>query len=255
MFHMPPTSPSTSYVVWHTQRTGSTLLCTTLEATGVAGHPDEWPEDGLKATTESAATIRDTLWSKQSTPNDVLGVKWSYHQPTLDDFYRVFGRDRSGERSEWRQVWESVFPNCHHIVMTRRNKIRLAVSWWKSISGGQGHLSQDGSPLPWQNMVPTAPADLAGAYDFKAIKALVFEAARREAGLQELLAELQVSPLSVTYEDFVANYEQTVQGVLDHLGLHDSVSETPPPLLARTSDYVNEEWVRRFLADLNSEAG
>ena len=199
MFDMPPTAPSTSYVVWHTQRTGSTLLCTTLEATGVAGHPDEWPEDGLKATRKNAATIRDALWSKQSTANDVLGVKWSYHQPTIDDFYRVFG-DGSGERSEWRVVWESVFPNCHHIVMTRRNKIRLAVSWWKSISGGQGHLSQDGSLLPWQDMTPTAPADLADAYDFKAIKALVFEAVQREAGLQELCIRDAAATLSPNFK-------------------------------------------------------
>ena len=69
-------------------------------------------------------------------------------------------------------------------MMTRHDKVALAVSWWKMISGGQGHLSSDGSPLPWQESVPTAPADLG-----------------------------------------------------------DAVQDIPPPLLARTSDQVDEEWV------------
>lgn len=246
---MPPNAPTTTYIVWHTQRTGSTLLCTTLEATGVAGHPDEWPEDALRTTTEDAARIRDELWSAQSTPNGVLGVKWSYYAPSIADFDRVFGRDGSARR----EVWDFVFPNCRHVVMTRRNKIRLAVSWWKSISGGLSHRSSDGALLPWQDEVAAAPPGLVDAYDYHAIKALVFEAVKREADLQELLAELGGSVLSVTYEDFVASYHQTLRGVLDHLGLLEGAPEIPAPRLARTADHVNEEWVARFAADLAAE--
>lgn len=95
------------------------------------------------------------------------------------------------------------------------------------------------------------PADLADAYDFEAIKTLSVEAGQREAGLRELHEELGVSPLVVVYEDFVQEYEQTVRGVLDYLGLGGFVSKVPPPLLARTSNDVDERWVERFLSDLD----
>lgn len=248
---MSQSPPVSSYVVWHTQRTGSTLLCTTLDATGVAGHPDEWPESGLVATADDAQLIRDRLWSKQTTPNGVLGVKWSYHEPSVESFFRVF-KSRGGTG---REAWDSVFPNCRHIVTTRRDKIRLAVSWWKSISGGPGHLSLDGSALPWQMSTPEIPADLPNAYNFNAIRSLVLEAVRREAGIQGLMQEFGVSPLSVTYEDFVANYEETIETVLGFIGQRDLVAKIPPPLLSRTADHVNEAWVARFLSDLKIAMG
>ncbi len=147
-----------------------------LEATKVAGHPDEWPEDLLRDTTTNAMTIRDELWARQTTPNGVLGVKFSYYEPTIESFFRAFGRLGDRHAQGTRKAWDSVFPNCRHVVMTRRNKYRLAVSWWKSIKGGPGHLSRDGTPLPWQDSVPSAPDDLADLYDFDAIKALVWRA-------------------------------------------------------------------------------
>ena len=225
-------------------------MCTTLAATEVAGHPGEWPEDLLRDSTNDTTTIRDELWATQTTPNGVLGVKFCYNEPTIESFFRAFGRTADDDAVGTHEAWESVFPNCRHVVMTRRNKFRLAVSWWKSINGAPGHLSHDGSPLPWRDSVPTTPAELADCYDFEAIKALVLESVEREAGIQDLLSELQVSPFTVTYEDFVADYDGTVREVLTFLGLIGSVSEIPPPLVARTSDGVNEEWLDRFASDL-----
>ncbi len=34
--------PVKSYAIWFSQRTGSTLLCKTLESTGIAGKPEEF---------------------------------------------------------------------------------------------------------------------------------------------------------------------------------------------------------------------
>lgn len=251
---MPPLSPTSSYIVWHTQRTGSTLLCTTLEATKVAGHPNEWPEDLLTPPTACARQIRDDLWSRQTTSNGVLGSKFSYYKPRIERFFRVFGQTGTAHRAEWREAWDSVFPNCQHLVMTRRDKNRLAVSWWKLINGGPGHLSKDGTPLPWQENLPEKPVGLTKSYDFEAIKALVIESVQREAGIQDLLSELRVSPLTIAYEDFAADYAGTVWDVLVFLGLNDSVSEIPSPLLACTSDDVNEEWLQRFVADLKKSS-
>jgi len=226
-------------------------LCTTLERTGVAGKPDEWPNGILDEVAGSPESIRNDVWARQTGKNGVFGVKFSCHQPALDSFFSVFGGGAGpGDRIDRQSVFESVFPNCRHIVMTRRNKIRLAVSWWKSISGGAGHLSQDGSPLPWQQTLPTPPDDLESRYDFHAITSLMLECVRREAALQELFDELGVTPLAVTYEDFIANYDETVRRVLAHIGV-EAVTDIPPPLLAPTSDDVNQVWVERVVSALD----
>ncbi len=137
--------------------------------------------------------------------------------------------------------------------MTRRNKFRLAVSWWKSINGGPGHLSRDGAPLPWQDSVPSSPSSLAGSYNFRAIRNLVFESVEREAGIQVLLQKLSATPMAVTYEDFIADYEGTVRAVLSHLGVSDDVPRVPAPLPTMTSDDINEDWLHRFRKDLNRQ--
>ncbi len=82
--------PLSSYVVWHTQRTGSSLLCTTLEATRAAGHPEEWPEDLFQDESVNAKELRSELWEKQTTANGVLGVKLSYSEPRIKRFFEVW---------------------------------------------------------------------------------------------------------------------------------------------------------------------
>ena len=68
----------------------------------------------------------------------------------------------------------------------------------------------------------------------------------REAGIQESFTEGDITPLTIVYEDFIQNYEQTIRTVLDFLELEaDSVTIAPPPL-SPTADSVSEEWVQRF---------
>lgn len=42
MNHTADMKPGRSYIVWFSQRTGSTLLSKALEDTGIAGRPREW---------------------------------------------------------------------------------------------------------------------------------------------------------------------------------------------------------------------
>ena len=70
-------APKRSYVVWFSQRVGSTLLTQALEDTGLAGRPREWfnaasaadvlPKLGLS----SASELRDFLW-REPTPAAVV---------------------------------------------------------------------------------------------------------------------------------------------------------------------------------------
>ena len=232
--------PNLSYTIWFTQRTGSTLLCKALEATGVAGNPGEWLYGWLNDQhSDDPQELQRRLWEIGTTTNGVFGLKHSFHEPhfsrLLDLFCKLPGAPQAdGNRV---RVWEHALPNHRHIFMTRRNKIRLAVSWWKAIKTQQWHR---------QVGAPAKAVDHDQAYDFEAIHHLFDECSMREAGIQEFFAEGNVVPLTIVYEDFIEEYEKTVRKVLDFLELGTINIGIPSPALVPTADAISEEWVQRF---------
>jgi LPS sulfotransferase NodH len=235
--------PKLSYTIWFTQRTGSTLLCKALEATKIAGIPNEWLyrwlDDQHGNDPASKAEVQMRLWARGRTSNGVFGLKHSFHEPhfsKLIETFRQFPGCPPGEDNRAR-IWEHAFPNHKHIFMTRRNKVRLAVSWWKAIKTQEWHRVSGASPRP---------VDLTGAYSFDTIHHLYCECSMREAGIQELFSEGNIVPLTIVYEDFIQEYEKTVRKVLEFLELDTMSVSIPSPYLERTADSVSEEWVQRF---------
>jgi LPS sulfotransferase NodH len=236
--------PKLSYTIWFTQRTGSTLLCKALEKTQIAGVPGEWlytwPYDQQG---NDPAELQMRLWNSGSTSNGVFGLKHSFHEPhftTLIETFRQFPGCPQQEENRVR-IWEHALPNHKHIFMTRRNKVRLAVSWWKAIKSQEWHRLSGVSPRA---------ADLTDAYSFDVIHHLYRECSMREAGIQEFFSEGNIVPLTIVYEDFIQEYEKTVRKILQFLELDTIDLEIPPPSLAQTADGISEEWVQRFREEL-----
>lgn len=125
--------------------------------------------------------------------------------------------------------------------MTRRNKVRLAVSWWRAIQSQEWHRLRGEKPKS---------VDLTTAYSFDAIKHLYMECSMREAGIQEFFAEGDITPLTITYEDFILQYEETIRNILDYLGLDHTSIKISPPCFSPTADDISEEWVQRFRQEL-----
>lgn len=243
------TRPRLSYTIWFAQRTGSTLLCKALEATQIAGVPGEWLYRWLDEqqghSDASPAELQERLWRIGSTSNGVFGLKHSFHEPHFTGLIEAFHHFPGLLASEGNRarVWENVFPNHRHIFMTRRNKARLAVSWWKAINTEEWHRLPGASPRP---------VDPGETYDFDAIHHLYDECSMREAGVQEFFSEGNIVPLTVVYEDFIQDYEKTVRRVLEFLGLDIPEAQIPPPSLVQTADAISEEWVQRFRRELQA---
>ena len=235
--------PRLSYTIWFSQRTGSTLLCKALEATGIAGRPNEWFNCKPNLLDEfhlaSYAEVQEHLWSIGSTANGVFGINHSFYEPHFSQLIKTLRSfpNCPPEETNRTTIWEYAFPNHRHIFMTRRNKVRLAVSWWKAIQSGEWHL------LPGQT---PKPIDLSDSYSYDAINHLYNECSMREAGIQEFFAEGGVIPLNIFYEDFVQQYEQTIRNILVYLELDSQSVTIEPPPLAQTADDVSEEWTQRF---------
>lgn len=235
--------PQLSYTIWFSQRTGSTLLCKALESTGIAGTPREWfncPPDLLETFHQTSyVELQEYLWNLGTTPNGIFAINHSYYEPHFSQLIETLRKFPACPPEETRRtkIWEHVFPNHRHIFMTRRNKIRLAVSWWRAIQSGEWHVSTG---------EPRKSVDLSNAYSYDAINHLYNECSMREAGIQEFFTEGNISPLNIFYEDFVQGYEKTVRTILDYLEVDSQSVTIAPPALTKTADTVSEEWTQRF---------
>ena len=68
----------------------------------------------------------------------------------------------------------------------------------------------------------------------------------REAGIQGFFTEGNIAPLTIVYEDFIQQYEQTIRNILDYLELDPGSATILPPQLTQTADNISEEWTQRF---------
>ncbi|WP_211745665.1 Stf0 family sulfotransferase [Paenibacillus sp. Marseille-Q4541] len=225
--------PELSYTIWFSQRTGSTLLNYALESTGVAGNPGEWMNgrDPDKISKEDV----EKMWEAGTTPNGVFGVKTSLNAEWIQRFRNLYDIPETATQAE---VWRTAFPNCtKHIYMTRRNKVRLAVSWWRAIVSGEWHRQYGEKPQE---------SDIADKYNFDAINHLFIECSIREAAMEAFFSEENIIPMTIVYEDFILDYEGTVMNVIEFLGIPGDNVKVSPPALSRIADDVAEEWVQRF---------
>lgn len=227
--------PMQSYTIWFSQRTGSTLLNKALASTGVAGDPSEWLHYGWNDPVTFRLKNLENIWQHGTTPNGIFGIKIGYEQRWIDVFREMFNLSSEISSAE---VWSTAFPNCSkHIFMTRRNKVRLAVSWWRAIVSEEWHRSAGTRPKE---------CNLADQYNYDAIHHLIQESVMFEAALEDFFTKNGISPMTVVYEDFIEDYEGTVLRVLQYLGIQTEDVKIAAPAFDKLADDYSEQWVQRY---------
>lgn len=226
--------PERSYIIWFSQRTGSTLLAAALESTGQGGVPNEHLSG--KDTKAFTPTDLHTLWQSGTGTNGLFALKYGPSR-NMSDWTQAFRRVlKMPQDASAPEVWAATFPGCRHVFITRRNRVRLAVSWWRAIVSGEWHRAHNQAP-------PTS--ELTDRYDFAAINHLFTECALREATIEDFFSAARIVPLTVVYEDFIRDYEGTVGSVLAHLGL-EKPDIIRPPAFQQMADALSEDWAQRF---------
>jgi LPS sulfotransferase NodH len=140
--------PEQSYSLWFTQRVGSTLMAQALEDTGVAGRPREWlnassaVEVMKKHGAATGRELRDQLWRVATTANGVLGIKYGMVPKLHDDLIELMARVESQKTGRSYDAWQVFFPDCSHCLLTRRDKVRLAISWWRAIKSQEWQICE-----------------------------------------------------------------------------------------------------------------
>ena len=233
----------TCYFVCATPRSGSTLLSVALSNTGVAGHPDEYfvhlrgqgdSFHGWDISNYPAYVRR--VQAATMTSNGVFGAKmmgghvWEFVARLIGDINDIEQADvvREGV-NRW-------FPNLHHIWLTRRNKVRQAVSWVMAEQTGQ-----------WTANQPVS-ADAEPCYDFAVIDHHVQELVIREAALQAYFETMGVIPLTIVYEDFSTEPLRSAQIILDTMSVTSTskLGASTQRILQKQTNPLKEAWVQRY---------
>jgi LPS sulfotransferase NodH len=251
---LPIAPPTRSYCVWFSQRVGSTLLTRALEDTGIAGRPHEWLNfartAGMLAAygASDALALREELWRRATTDNGTLGVKYGMTERLHQELTSLFAGVLPGTADpDGRRAWQAFFPDCQHVFMTRRNKIRLAVSWWRAIKTEEWHRPHRSATAAGDPARKPPPTDLRDLYSYDALDHLFAEASLREAAMQEQFSRWNIVPHTIVYEDFIASYEPTVRSVLDYLQIPDRQHiAIPAAAFDPLADEVSESWSQRF---------
>ena len=245
--------PHTTYRIWFTPRTGSTLLCKGLESTGLAGKPHEAfnVEHGKTLfdmhEVNNYEDLKNKLWQEGSSSNGVFGLKHSFYKKRWDILMQEMIQMRQVQPSSninHEAIWADLFPNCKHIYLTRRNKVRQAVSWWKAIQDNTWHIEAG------QNKQQNSDEFYDKNYNFDALSHLFKEATLRECAIQSYFKQHHIQPLTIVYEDYIENFEASIRQIVEYLDVDSASIPVGEFFYSPTANQKSEGWVQRFRADL-----
>lgn len=242
---MPWVPPAVTFLVCATARSGSSLLCDYLSSLGVAGRPDEYfsrkaPGGALEPPTWLAE--RTSLSPREylrllvdlgSTPNGVFGAKVT--TTTLQDLLELLRASFGCSKSD-QELLSEAFPCLHFVVVTRRDKIRQAISIARVLKTREFAVRD----------VTNRTLDTEPFYSFPLVELSVNDIVAGERDLERIFAEWKFEPYTVVYEDLVARPRETITGLLKFGGLADDVPVvTPTSHLVRLSDATSDDWASR----------
>ena len=234
-------------------RSGSSLLCRALRDTGLTGQPEEYFNPHIFSTlmtrwgtvSRCEAVVRrlirtgrrprrlnqrllnryvKDLFRHRTSSNGVFGAKTHFHQLTrhVGDF-----------------PLESLFPKVKYISVVRNDRVRQAISCWRSLVTGIWNSEECIS-------VPSV------SYSFGDIHRLHCRIIEEEYGWEKYYERYGIQPMRLTYETIVGSYNTSVAQVLKHLRIQiPSQFTPPPPAFRRLADANTEELVEKYLSDLH----
>jgi LPS sulfotransferase NodH len=265
------------YLLCSIERTGSNLVTDALKTTGMAGHPAEY----FNPSEQTKPWIRDILGGDSidrgmpkilkagTSDNGVFGAKlhWNHmnflgmsvtnewdwaRQAAAYQFLKSrvpdvtfaeaaellrFRFGSLGPASSACALLQSFLPDLQWVWLTRRNMVARAISHFRARQTGRWY-----QPMS-DNRPPMEPPP---EFDFSEIHALHCLGHFHHELWDRFFQQRNISPHCVVYEDLIADYEPTIRGILQFLDLADAIDAVPPPVSARQSDALSQEWECRY---------
>ncbi|WP_245453460.1 Stf0 family sulfotransferase [Aquibium carbonis] len=244
-----------AYVLCTAPRSGSTLLCKLLAATGIAGRPGshfhepslaEWLEDydlpdvPGRSERDTVAAVFAAAIDKGRGGTPIFGLRLQRHSfAFFSEKLALLHREPAGDVARMR----AAFGRTLFIYLTRADKVDQAVSLVRAEQTGLWHRAADGSELE-RTAPPREPA-----YHGEAISAAYERLLGYEREWAAWFDREGLAPLRLTYADLSADPAGTLARVLKALGLPPETADGITPGVAKLADETNRAWVARFRAE------
>lgn len=245
-------TPFRSYMICTVPRSGSTLLCGLLAATGVAGDPDShfhapslagWLTDHDLNRTDYATdrdavrAVFDAALARGKGETDVFGLRMQ--RGSFDHFLTqlerlVPGRMRDGARIE------AAFGPTLYVHLSRPDRLDQAISRVRAEQSGLWHRNADGSEL--ERLAPPQDA----RYDAAAIAQHMAAHEALDAAWERWFRAEGIEPLRLTYDALSKDPRGVLAQVLSALHLDPARARSVAPPTARLADAMSREWRCRF---------
>jgi len=243
--------PHAAYMICTTPRSGSTLLCDMLAATGVAGRPeslfygpslDDWMEtmavdDTGTGERELLGEIVASAIALGRTKTDVFALRQQL--PGLAFLCEKLG-DLHPDASTDRERIERTFGKIRFIHLKRANKLEQAVSHIKAQQTGLWHVAADGSDR--ERIGP--PGEL--QYDAEKIRTQMEILTGYDQAWSTWFDCQGIEPLRLTYDALCDDPTAVLRQVLEALDLDPASADGIKPGIRKMADATSRDWIARF---------
>ncbi len=147
-----------------------------------------------------------------------------------------------------RERLQAAFGDILFIHLAREDKLAQAVSMVKAEQTGLWHIAPDGTEL--ERLAPPGEPE----YDFARIAGKVAELERHDTAWMSWFEAQRIEPLRVGYESLAADPARIVTDICVALGVSVPDPGSLRPGVARLSDAVSVEWMRRYRRDRGDPA-
>jgi len=215
------------YAICTTGRTGSNWLCALLSSTGALGRPREYFNCEARRQFDDpdypAEPVEqfDRILSMGATPNGIYGLK--VFPPQLDAVTPTC-------------AWSELLPNLGFVWLQRRDLLGQAISSARASQTGQFRSSIRATASP--------------RYDADLIRHLLAAVVKDQARWAFFFARTGIAPLTLHYEEIVADPQASVDRIAALVGLGEAAPIRPELVEFRMQrDAISEEWRERFLRE------
>jgi LPS sulfotransferase NodH len=244
-----------SYIICSTPRSGSTLLCGLLAATGAAGEPDsyfmgeldpvwikEWglpPREAREEEGYATAYLQAAIKAGRG-KTSLFGLRLMKRDLTgLLDLIGASHPDMPSDRARL----EAAFGETRFLHLSREDKLAQAVSLVRAEQSGLWHVAPDGREV--ERLAPPRPPQ----YDFARLLETLTRLEEQDAAWLEWFAQEEIEPLPLRYESLAADPAKTLRQICCFLEIPAPAADGPEPVVAKLADELSAEWMRRFLSD------
>jgi trehalose 2-sulfotransferase len=227
------------YIIASTPRSGSSLLCEGLCASGVAGRPAEVFAPDFRDPWYSRWKVRREARFEEyleaalrfgTTPNGIYAMKIQWmHVPVLAVDARYIGSPEG--------VLDSLFPGATFVNIVRRDRRAQAISWFRACETNEWFRTES----------TKAPDNSKRRLDIERVRYLECHLDGQQSSWERYFRDRNIQPLIVEYERLANGYRGEIARVLAFLGLDPAQGlEIPNARLFRQADSISEAWRRQM---------